>query len=87
MTRIRIAKNGSIRFIYDDGLACLQELGISHIKRVSHVEPYNGWQADMSPTGQDIILGPYKTRKEALEAEMQWLIEHNIPTAKENKRG
>lgn len=36
------------------------------------------WQADMSPVGGP-VLGPFKTREEALKAEHDWLVQHNIP--------
>jgi len=39
------------------------------------------WFADMTPTGHDVVLGPYPvaSRDVALEDEVQWLHNHNIP--------
>jgi hypothetical protein len=31
------------------------------------------WNADMSPTGQAIVLGPFRRRRQAIEAEIAWL--------------
>ncbi len=82
--RIRI-KDGHIRFVYDDELADLLDLGDAAVCRVSHVEPYDGsggdefaalhknsWTADMRPVDGP-VLGPFKTRAEALAAERAWL--------------
>lgn len=40
------------------------------------------WFADMTPTGHDVVLGPYPPdqRDQALADEVKWLHEHNIPT-------
>ena len=73
-------KGNQIRFIYNDDLN-FSEQGKILTKRASHVEPYqNGWGADMSPINPNApVLGPFKTRREALKAEHDWLIKHNIP--------
>ena len=34
------------------------------------------WQADMSPTGANDILGPYRNRQDAINAEIAWLDKH-----------
>ena len=84
---LAISPDGSVRFIYDDEtLAALEKVckasGIEfkvEIRRASHVEPEGmTWVADMSPVNGP-RLGPFKTRKEALEAEHSWLIQHDIP--------
>lgn len=76
---LAISPDGSVRFIYDDEAACLLEEGKVEIRRASHVEPEGmTWVADMSPVNGP-RLGPFKTRKEALEAEHSWLIQHDIP--------
>lgn len=67
--------------VYDDMLAdTMDELGDVVVTRASHVEPNpsGGWDADMSPiTGRDgPVLGPYRLRSEALQAERDWLMEH-----------
>jgi hypothetical protein len=81
--------DGHATFVYDDALAELLTEGDATIERVSHVEPYDGsggdafaarhaglwWTADMSPVDGP-VLGPFKTRAEALAAERAWLTEH-----------
>ena len=65
--------DGLVRFIYDDDLAGLLDLGRSEIKRASHVEPTPiGWVADMSPS-RGPGLGPFALRSMALAAEHEWL--------------
>jgi len=78
--------DGSARFLYDDDLAAVAAMvGGLTVRRASHVEPTadGRWTADMAPV-LGPVLGPYDTRKEALDAERQWLIEHGIPVPKEN---
>lgn len=76
---IIISRSGQIRFIYKDDLLGLGQQGTMTIQRASHVEPCgDGWQADMSPVNGP-ILGPFTTRAEALEHEVDWLLQHNIP--------
>ncbi len=43
------------------------------------------WFADMTPTGQHFVLGPYAPaeRDKALQEEVAWLQAHNIPTCAE----
>lgn len=69
--------NGTAKMIYTEEID-LNELGELNISRASHVEPTASgkWMADMSPVGGP-TLGPYKTRKEALAEEIEWL-EKNI---------
>ena len=40
------------------------------------------WFADMTPTGHDVVLGPFDPdkRNDALAREVEWLNEMNIPT-------
>ena len=40
------------------------------------------WFADMTPTGNEVVLGPYTPgeRDKALDEEVEWLHAHNIPT-------
>jgi len=74
-----IVKGDEIRFIYKDGLLPLADQGKKTIRRASHVEPCDeGWQADMGPVDGP-ILGPFKTRSEALGAEVTWLLKNRIP--------
>ena len=70
--------DGSVRFIYDDRIAqVLKKSGTLEVHRASHVEPTEDglWEADLSPVGGP-TLGPFETRKEALEQEVVWLNEH-----------
>ncbi len=69
-----IRPGGELEFIYDDGLAtATRELGPATTKRVSYVEPAGeGWTADMSPL-EGPVLGPFPTRRQALDAEVAWL--------------
>lgn len=79
-----INADGQISAVWNDALA---GLGEARIVRASHVEPYDGsggdafaakyadggwWTADMGPSDGP-VLGPFRTRGEALEAERQWL--------------
>jgi len=68
---------GCVRCVYDEALD-LRELGKLQITRASHVEPdRNGfWWADMGPSGGP-VLGPFRSRTEALGAERGWLIQEN----------
>lgn len=80
---IRI-KNDEIRFIHSDELLKhMKDAGSVEIKRASHVEPNeNGkWTVDMSPVGGP-KFGDFSTRKEALDAEVDWLNENKIPQSK-----
>jgi hypothetical protein len=54
-------------------------IGAARIQRASNVEPCDqGWQADLSPVNGP-ILGPYAKRRQALQAEIDW-IERNLPS-------
>tara|TARA_B100001109_G_scaffold215974_1_gene185193 strand:+ start:769 stop:1032 length:264 start_codon:yes stop_codon:yes gene_type:complete len=80
---IIISPQGEIRYIYNDALLSLTSLGAATIKRASHVEPCDGgWQADLGPVNGP-ILGPFTTRQEALQQEVNWLLQHNIPQPEE----
>lgn len=76
---IAIRPDGTIRFIYTDDLIAFVQLGKATIRRASHVEPApgGGWTADMTPLAGP-ILGPFKLRKIALNAEVQWITTHYI---------
>ncbi len=69
-----ITQTGTTRCIYDDALD-LHSLGHVTIRRGSYVEPdANGlWQADLTPVNGP-VLGPFKRRHDALEAERAWLL-------------
>jgi hypothetical protein len=70
---VTVTPDGSVEFIYSDSLLPLTNLGSCRITRASHVEPSDGgWTADLSPVSGP-VLGPYRTRQEALDAEVAWL--------------
>jgi hypothetical protein len=70
-----VGADGVARCIYDEALD-LHELGKLQITRASHVEPdaEGHWWADMGPVDGP-VLGPFRNRSEALEAERVWLVE------------
>jgi len=74
MNEIKISIRGDeVKFIYSDDLLGLLDQGDHQITRASHVEPTpEGWVADMAPSGGG-LLGPFKKRSEALEAEVAWI--------------
>ena len=71
--------DGNCRFIHSDDLAEIAP-GPLTINRASHVEPTDGgkWTADLSPVAGP-ILGPFDTRREALDEEVAWLRSHDVP--------
>jgi hypothetical protein len=70
-----VRPNGTLQAIYDEAVD-LQQIGGVNIKRASHVEPATDrpgqWTADLQPVGGP-VLGPFATRREALDAEIAWL--------------
>ena len=64
---------GLVRCIYGEELD-LREIGKLQITRASHVEPDRDgfWWADMGPSGGP-VMGPFRSRSEALGAEREWL--------------
>ena len=81
VAKIVIGTDGTVRIIHDDDLAqVLAPEGVQVTRRASHVEPSpGGWSADLGPVGGP-VLGPFKRRDEALRAEVDWLLEHDIPS-------
>ncbi|TWU33820.1 hypothetical protein [Novipirellula artificiosorum] len=71
-----ITPDGLVRCVYDEAID-LSQLGAVDIRRGSHVEPNAAgqWTADLSPV-EGPVLGPFPTRRLALEAEIAWLGEH-----------
>lgn len=70
---------GGVRFLYDDALAPLLNEGRAEIRRASHVGPVGTeWWADLGPVGGP-MLGPFKLRQQALDAEKEWLLGKGIP--------
>lgn len=75
---IRI-KGNEIRFIHNDKLMNLSKMGSTNIKRASFVEPEGAeWFADLSPVNGP-KLGPFEKRQEALDAEVEYLLNNKIP--------
>jgi hypothetical protein len=68
-----VGVDGVARCIYGEELD-LREIGKLQITRASHVEPdaEGYWWADMGPVDGP-VLGPFRSRSEALEAERGWL--------------
>ena len=69
--------NGKLQAIAPDDMELLNSVGPCSIRRASHVEPTvtkHGiqWTADLSPVDGP-VLGPFRSRSEALAAEHQWL--------------
>jgi hypothetical protein len=74
--------DGSVRAIYSDKAAeLMREVGVLTIRRASMVEPTadGQWTADLTPVGGPACLGPYVTRREALDAELDWLEMNDVP--------
>lgn len=70
---LSITPTGDVRCVYTEALN-LDQLGHSHIRRASYVEPGpDGWCAEIEggPT-----LGPFPKRSEAIRAEVAWIEEH-----------
>ena len=77
---IEIMPSGEVRMIYSDSMREILDEGQGSIRRASHVEPTidNKWEADLSPSGHNITLGPFESREEALSAEVSFLNQHVI---------
>jgi len=71
-----VESNGAVRCVYAEEVD-LDSLGQVSIRRGSHVEPTQDgeWTADLSPVGGP-VLGPYKKRTDAIDAELAWLAEN-----------
>jgi len=69
-----VTADGVARCVYDEALD-LRALGKLQITRASHVEPDRDgfWWADMGPVDGP-VLGPFRNRTEALQAERGWLV-------------
>lgn len=76
---IYINADGSIQAVYSDDLQPLFEGDEVVISRASHVEPCGrGWVADLAPVHGPLLTDhgePFRTRADALQAEMEWLHE------------
>ena len=71
--QIVIEPDGLVRCVYGEELN-LHRIGQPQIKRGSHVEPTadGQWTADMAPV-HGPVLGPFRCRSDALNAERAWL--------------
>ena len=76
---LMVDAGGGVRCIYEEALD-LREIGRLSITRASHGEPdaEGYWWADMGPVDGP-VLGPFRSRMEALGAERGWLAEHLQP--------
>lgn len=76
--QVLVRPDGTVEFIYDDGLQPLLEAGDGLIRRASHVEPAEDgrWLADLEPVGGP-CLWPFRLRTEALAAEVEYLRSHD----------
>jgi hypothetical protein len=74
-----VGVDGMARCIYGEELD-LREIGKLQITRASHVEPDRDgfWWADMGPVDGP-VLGPFRNRTEALQAERGWLARSRLP--------
>ena len=84
---IFVRPDGTVEFLYEDGLRPLLALGRASITRASHVEPTpdGRWTADLSPRGGP-RLGPFALRQEALDAERAWFVVHLLGALPEPRR-
>ena len=76
---VTITPDGTLKFLYNDDLRPLMELGKSTVSRASDVEPTaeGEWTADLSRVGGP-VLGPFKLREQALASEVSWLENNNF---------
>jgi hypothetical protein len=74
-----ISPGGTVRAVYSEEIE-LDTLGPVVITRASRVEPDERgcWLADLSPVVGP-VLGPFRRRSEALEAELTWLVTNWLP--------
>lgn len=76
-----IGKTGNVACLYNETIT-LPEIGPLSIRRGSFVEPdgSGNWFADLAPVSGP-ILGPFRSRSKALQAERLWLEKNWLPTA------
>lgn len=77
---INIAKDGTLRFIYDETLSLLLTTGAATVQRASFLtEQENGeWMGNLAPV-QGPTIGPFPTRALAIQAEREWIEKHWLP--------
>lgn len=73
-----VRSDGTVEYLYDEAIN-LASIGQLTIARASHVEPNaeGQWTADLTPANGP-VLGPFRTRTDALHAERIWLEEHRL---------
>ena len=78
--KVKIDKCGNISFLYSDDYFKFANAGKVTIKRASNVEPTkdNKWIVDLKPLKINKKLGPFKTRKEALDKERIYIEKHYL---------
>lgn len=71
--QLHVNSGGAVTCLYGESID-LSLLGALAIRRASHVEPDDKgcWWANLSPV-RGPLLGPYKQRSDALDAERRWL--------------
>jgi hypothetical protein len=71
--KLHVSPTGEVRCLYGEAID-LASLGTLAIRRGSHVEPdeQGQWWSDMSPVNGP-KLGPFRSRSQALAAEVAWL--------------
>jgi hypothetical protein len=75
--RLVINTTGTTQTVASDDLSFVDSLGDCDVRRASHVEAvkHDGksmWETDLFPVGGP-VLGPFQTRTEALQKEVEWL--------------
>lgn len=80
--QLMIQPCGKVHCLYGEELD-LPQLGSLTIARGSHVEPTKTgqWTADLSPV-HGPVLGPFRSRSDALTAERHWLEAHWLTQAR-----
>jgi hypothetical protein len=76
-----IAPWGDVYAVYSDELMTLlrpkrQNLNVERIGIVEYYNDAPGWWVDLLDSVDGPLIGPFSTRREALEAEQKWLSEH-----------
>jgi hypothetical protein len=73
-----VINHGRIKAIYDDALTALFPFADVDITRASHVEPDGRqWVADLRPVHGPILRG-FRTRQDALDAEVRYLKDYVV---------
>jgi hypothetical protein len=86
MMELLIRPGGEVRCVYGEAID-LHALGLPHITRASSVGPdeRGRWWADLAPVNGP-LLGPFRQRTQALDAEQEWLGRHWLAAPATNAR-